>query len=164
MCSSIQFSSISSCSGVKPTAPRTPKPPALLTATTTSRQWVKAKIGNSMPSSSQRAVRMVSPRDVARTRSTRCADRVQGGDDGRVVALVEREAATAVLRDAVARGVAHVLVSGEAGAGKTSLVRALVADLPPSDYAIGACDSLRTARPLAPFLDWGDDPERVLAT
>ena len=50
MCSSIQFSSISSCSGVNPTAPSTPKPPALLTATTTSRQWVKAKMGNSMPS------------------------------------------------------------------------------------------------------------------
>jgi WS/DGAT/MGAT family acyltransferase len=39
--------------GLKPTAPSTPKPPALLTAATTSRQWVKAKIGNSMPSSSQ---------------------------------------------------------------------------------------------------------------
>src|SRR5688572_7227409 len=58
MCSSIQFSSISSCSGEKPTAPRTPKPPAFETATTTSRQWVKAKIGNSMPSSSQMGVRM----------------------------------------------------------------------------------------------------------
>src|SRR3954454_9351670 len=57
MCSSIQFSSTSSCSGVKPTAPSTPNPPALLTATTTSRQWVKAKIGNSMPSSSQIGVR-----------------------------------------------------------------------------------------------------------
>ena len=45
---SIQFSSISSCSGVKPTAPSTPNPPALLTATTTSRQWVKANIGNSI--------------------------------------------------------------------------------------------------------------------
>ena len=33
MCSSIQFSSISSCSGLNPTAPSTPKPPALLTAT-----------------------------------------------------------------------------------------------------------------------------------
>ena len=42
-------SSISSCSGVKPTAPSTPRPPALLTAATTSRQWVKAKMGNSMP-------------------------------------------------------------------------------------------------------------------
>ncbi len=59
MCSSIQFSSISSCSGENPTAPSTPKPPALETATTTSRQWVKAKIGNSMPSSSQMGVRMV---------------------------------------------------------------------------------------------------------
>ena len=58
MCSSIHFSSISSSSGVKPTAPSTPNPPALLTATTTSRQWVKAKMGNSMPSSSQRAVCM----------------------------------------------------------------------------------------------------------
>src|SRR5512140_1200981 len=61
MFSSIHFSSTSSCSGVKPTAPSTPKPPALLTATTTSRQWVKAKIGNSMPSLSQMSVCMVSP-------------------------------------------------------------------------------------------------------
>ncbi len=42
--------------GVNPTAPSTPKPPALLTATTTSRQWVNAKIGTSIPSSSQSAV------------------------------------------------------------------------------------------------------------
>src|SRR6476646_9042735 len=59
MCSSIHCSSISSCSGLKPTAPSTPKPPALATATTTSRQCVKAKIGNSMPRSSQSGVRMV---------------------------------------------------------------------------------------------------------
>src|SRR3954447_25807530 len=58
MCSSIQSSSTSSCSGVKPTAPRTPRPPALLTATTTSRQWVKAKIGNSMPRVFARSVCM----------------------------------------------------------------------------------------------------------
>src|SRR3546814_587977 len=57
-CSSIHWSSISSSSGLKPTAPRTPKPPALETAATTSRQWVKAKIGNSMSSTSQSWVRM----------------------------------------------------------------------------------------------------------
>src|SRR3954464_10370223 len=57
-CSSIQSSSISSCSGLNPTAPSTPKPPALLTATTTSRQWVNAKMGRSMPRSSQSGVRM----------------------------------------------------------------------------------------------------------
>src|SRR3982750_3236074 len=69
MCSSIQLSSISSCSGLKPTAPSTPKPPALLTATTTSRQWVKAKIGNSIPSWSQMSVCMgMSPGRVERNR------------------------------------------------------------------------------------------------
>ena len=40
-------------SALKPTAPRTPSPPALDTAAATSRQWVKAKIGNSMPRRSQ---------------------------------------------------------------------------------------------------------------
>ena len=35
-------------------------PPALLTAATTSRQWLKAKIGNSMPSRSQIAVLIAS--------------------------------------------------------------------------------------------------------
>ena len=41
---------------LKPTAPSTPRPPALDTAATTSRQWVKAKIGNSMPSLRQISV------------------------------------------------------------------------------------------------------------
>src|SRR5438270_9863621 len=52
-CSSIQFSSNSSWSGENARAPRTPMPPARLTAAATSRQWVKAKIGNSMPNISQ---------------------------------------------------------------------------------------------------------------
>src|SRR3954452_9842750 len=43
---------MSSCSGVCATAPRTPSPPALVTAATTSRQWLKAKIGTSMPTRS----------------------------------------------------------------------------------------------------------------
>src|SRR4051794_21484189 len=55
--SSIQASSISSSSGVNASAPSTPKPPARLTAATTSRQWEKAKIGNSMPNLSQTGVR-----------------------------------------------------------------------------------------------------------
>ena len=40
------------------TAPKTPMPPALVTAATTSRQWLKAKIGYSMPNRSQSGVRM----------------------------------------------------------------------------------------------------------
>src|SRR5262245_24031531 len=58
MCSSIHLSSISSCSGEKARAPSTPKPPACETAATTSRQWLKAKIGTSMPKLSQIGVRM----------------------------------------------------------------------------------------------------------
>ena len=41
---------MSSCSGEWATAPSTPNPPALVTAATTSRQWLKARIGNSTPS------------------------------------------------------------------------------------------------------------------
>src|SRR3954453_12596146 len=40
-------------SGECAVAPSTPKPPARLTAATTSRQWLKASSGNSMPSMSQ---------------------------------------------------------------------------------------------------------------
>ena len=77
-CSSIQSSSIPSCSGEKPTAPSTPKPPALLTAATTSRQWVKAKIGYSIPSWSHSGVRMAPSQDASldpHTASARCSAR-----------------------------------------------------------------------------------------
>src|SRR5258705_483358 len=40
-------------SGECAVAPSTPNPPARLTAATTSRQWLKASSGNSMPSMSQ---------------------------------------------------------------------------------------------------------------
>ena len=53
VCSSIHFSSCSIVSGECAVAPSTPKPPARLTAATTSRQWLKASSGNSIPSMSQ---------------------------------------------------------------------------------------------------------------
>src|SRR6059058_1468395 len=69
--SSIHASSISSSSGVYASAPSTPKPPARLTAATTSRQCENAKIGNSIPRSSEIGVFMPSDRiDVCLTRST----------------------------------------------------------------------------------------------
>src|SRR5579871_6376091 len=49
---------MSSVRGLCPVAPSTPKPPALVTAATTSRQWLKAKIGNSIPRRSQTGVCM----------------------------------------------------------------------------------------------------------
>src|SRR6476659_652809 len=53
--SSIHDSSWSSCCGVNAVAPSTPNPPALVTAATTSRQWLKAKSGKSIPNCSQMA-------------------------------------------------------------------------------------------------------------
>jgi hypothetical protein len=48
---SIQSSSVSSSSTVWDAAPNTPKPPRRLTSATTSRQWLNAKIGYSIPNS-----------------------------------------------------------------------------------------------------------------
>src|SRR5437660_6354175 len=60
-CSSIQHNSISRSSGLYASAPSTPKPPARLTAATTSRQCENAKIGNSMSSRSAMGVRTRNP-------------------------------------------------------------------------------------------------------
>jgi predicted ATPase len=47
-----------------------------------------------------------------------------------------------------------VLVAGEAGVGKTALVRAFCDRRPPRARVLwGGCDGLRTPRPLAPFVD-----------
>lgn len=46
-----------------------------------------------------------------------------------------------------------VLVSGEAGVGKTSLIEELQQQLPDATWAWGACDGLFTPRPLAPLHD-----------
>ena len=68
------------------------------------------------------------------------------------VELLERQSATASLRGALAdatRGAGRmVFVSGEAGIGKTSLVRAFVADRPRGTRVLrGACDDLLTPAP-----------------
>jgi predicted ATPase len=72
-------------------------------------------------------------------------------------ALVEREVALSVLQAALGRGQV-ALVAGEAGIGKTRLLRALVeahtssaAETGPVWW--GACDALDTPHPLAPLLD-----------
>jgi DNA-binding CsgD family transcriptional regulator len=48
---------------------------------------------------------------------------------------------------------ALLLVGGEAGVGKTSLVRRFCADLPDATVLWGACDPLATPRPLGPLYD-----------
>ena len=72
--------------------------------------------------------------------------------------LLEREEALACLLGAHAEARAGagqlVLVSGEAGIGKTSLVHAFASTLGPSTrFLEGHCDGLFTPRPLSPFAD-----------
>ncbi|GAB3422933.1 ATP-binding protein [Flindersiella endophytica] len=73
-------------------------------------------------------------------------------------AVLERSSALAVLHAAVADAVAGngrvVLVSGEAGIGKTSLLRAFRAEQTADVRVLwGACDDLLTARTLGPLRD-----------
>jgi len=71
--------------------------------------------------------------------------------------LVERDAALQRLADllsAVASGTGHVaLIAGEAGIGKTSLVKALAARRGNAALWWGSCDALETPHPLAPLHD-----------
>ena len=72
--------------------------------------------------------------------------------------LLERDGALASLRGAHSEARAGsgqlVLVSGEAGIGKTSLVRAFAFELGRSTRVLeGRCDALFTPRPLSPFAD-----------
>ena len=46
-----------------------------------------------------------------------------------------------------------VLVTGEAGVGKTTLVEQLQRDVPDARWSWGACDGLFTPRPLGPLFD-----------
>ncbi|MEA2283653.1 MAG: hypothetical protein QOK21_4260 [Solirubrobacteraceae bacterium] len=71
--------------------------------------------------------------------------------------LLERDGAAATLERALAdagRGDGRlVFVSGEAGIGKTALVRAFCSAAEPARLLAGACDGLRTPRPLGPLVD-----------
>jgi DNA-binding CsgD family transcriptional regulator/tetratricopeptide (TPR) repeat protein len=72
--------------------------------------------------------------------------------------ILEREAEFALLaaavRDAAAGNGSVVLISGEAGIGKSSLVEAVRAQLPAEGrMLVGYCDDLATPRTLGPFRD-----------
>ncbi|MCE3552509.1 AAA family ATPase [Pseudonocardia sp. RS11V-5] len=71
--------------------------------------------------------------------------------------LLERDHPLAVVRDRAA-GAAEgggrlVLLAGEAGIGKTVLLRALADELPREQVLWGMCDALSTPRPLGPLRD-----------
>jgi DNA-binding CsgD family transcriptional regulator len=81
--------------------------------------------------------------------------------------LIERAGPLTLLQsrfDAIAEGEGHcVLVSGEAGIGKTALIRAFCQQRQAvANIYLGTCDALFTPRPLAPLYDiiwqiWGDE-------
>jgi ATP/maltotriose-dependent transcriptional regulator MalT len=74
--------------------------------------------------------------------------------------LLERESALAGLAEYAADARAGdgrlVLISGEAGIGKSALVERLQADLPDAQWCWGSCDGLFTPRPLGPLFDFAD--------
>lgn len=82
--------------------------------------------------------------------------------------LLEREAEVQELERALAEGRdgrgCIVLVSGEAGIGKTRLVRAFMDEHAGATRVLwGACDDLSTPRPLGPFRDIAVNDDRDLA-
>ncbi|MSO96492.1 MAG: hypothetical protein EXQ81_12015 [Thermoleophilia bacterium] len=76
--------------------------------------------------------------------------------------LLERDAALTELHDALdgtrtGQGAA-LFISGEAGVGKTSLVRTFCQDIGPrTRVLLGPCDALSTPRPLGPLLDLAEE-------
>ena len=79
--------------------------------------------------------------------------------------LLERDDALAALEAARRAGGRLVFVGGEAGVGKTSLVRAF-AERSGARVLLGSCENLTTPTPLGPFLDLGleaGDPRAVAA-
>ncbi len=75
--------------------------------------------------------------------------------------LLERDESLAHLREALSGAAADhgrlVLISGEAGVGKTSLVRRFCDELPAGTTVLwGGCDPLATPRPLGPFIEMAE--------
>jgi predicted ATPase len=80
--------------------------------------------------------------------------------------LIERDAVLQTLRERLrsAATAGHVIwVAGEAGVGKTSVLRQLAADHPIDAVWWGACDALQTPHPLAPLHDIARDAETRFA-
>lgn len=83
-----------------------------------------------------------------------------GGTLPPVPALLERDQPLLALRNALQAAATSgrvALVAGEAGIGKTSLLRALAGICAPGSVWWGACDALQTPLPLAPLLEIAHD-------
>ena len=76
--------------------------------------------------------------------------------------LLEREAQLASLEEYAGeaqRGDGRlVLIAGEAGVGKSALVKQVERDLSGATWCWGTCDGLSTPRLLGPLFDWAPGP------
>lgn len=94
-----------------------------------------------------------SPRRISPRRAGQRARSRNLGD----VMLIERERTletlTSLLEEARSGHGRVALIRGEAGIGKTSVIREFATDLKDSHVLWGACDDLMAARPLGPFWD-----------
>jgi DNA-binding CsgD family transcriptional regulator len=80
-----------------------------------------------------------------------------------VSALLERESLLATLAAAAEEGGRLLFVAGEAGVGKTTLVRAFETQVG-RRVLRGACENLATPTPLGPFVDIASESDARLAT
>src|SRR6266576_310264 len=76
--------------------------------------------------------------------------------------LLERDSVLGDLRDALVEAAARrgrfLLVAGEAGVGKSAVIRSFCAEAGGSARVLwGGCDALFTPRPLGPFLDIAEE-------
>ena len=85
-----------------------------------------------------------------------------GADHAPVTSILERDDLLAVLEDELAAGGRFVFVGGEAGVGKTTLVREL-AGRASVRVLRGSCENLTTPTPLGPFVDLAADAGEPLA-
>jgi len=80
--------------------------------------------------------------------------------------LLERESSLALLTEYAAQAASGegrlVLLSGEAGVGKSALAERLRRDLPDARWSWSMCDGLFTPRPLGPLFDLADQFGRAL--
>jgi DNA-binding CsgD family transcriptional regulator/tetratricopeptide (TPR) repeat protein len=92
---------------------------------------------------------------LPRTPESSTMSRVTVGERTEGVGLLERDAVLERLRASLGEAAAGrgrlVLVSGEAGVGKTAAVRAFCNDARPVRSLSGGCDALFTPRPLGPL-------------
>ena len=123
---------------------------------------IPAAPGGAEPGAFAAAATRALPRDTALTAARHAGDRLSEadmrGERGGALGILERDAELSVLADAVrAAAGGHgsvVLIFGEAGIGKSSLVEAVRAQLPAEGRMfVGYCDDLTTPRALGPFRD-----------